>query len=98
MPVFGAWAVEDVVTLVVHASRDQLWAALADFADYYRRARYHEALKNVTLDDVYLGRRKAVLPRRTAFEIWPLVARRENHRKLARTEQDERAGSTRTAP
>jgi hypothetical protein len=51
------------------------------------------ALGNVTPDDVYLGRREAILARRKALRIRPLVARRENYRKLARTDQDARAGT-----
>ena len=51
------------------------------------------ALKNVTPDDVYYGRREAILARRKALQIRTFVARRENSRKLARTEQDARAGT-----
>jgi len=34
--------IKDVVTLVIHTSPDQLRAAIAAFADYYNRERYHE--------------------------------------------------------
>jgi len=47
---------------------------------------------NVTPDDVYPGRREAILARRKALQIRVLVARREHYRTLARTEQDARAG------
>jgi transposase InsO family protein len=85
--------IKDVVTLVIHTSPDQLWAALADFVDFYNRERYHEALKNVTPDDVYFGRRESILARRKALQIRTLVARREKNRKLARRSQESRAGA-----
>lgn len=65
-PGFGFQAprtVKDVVTLVLHTSPDQVWAALADSVDYYRRERCHEALKNVTPDDVPSAHREATMGR-----------------------------------
>ena len=61
--------IKDVFTLVVHASPDELRAAIAAFVEYHNREHYHEALKNVTPDDVYLGRREAILARRKALRI-----------------------------
>ena len=40
----------------------------------------------------YHGRREAIPACRTALQLRLLVARRENHPKLARTEQDARSG------
>ena len=85
--------IKDVVTLVIHTGPDQLRAAITAFVDYYNRERYHEALKNVTPDDVYFGRRETILARRKTLRIRTLVARRENYRKLARREQESRAGT-----
>ena len=51
-----------------------------------------EALEHVTPDDVHFGRRRAILARRKALHIRTLAARREDYRKLARTEQDAGAG------
>jgi hypothetical protein len=48
---------------------------------------------HLTPGDVYLGRREAILARRKALQIRTFAACRENHRKLARTEQDARAGT-----
>jgi len=52
-----------------------------------------EALEHVTPDDVHSGCKEAILARRKALQIRTLVARRENYRKLARREQESRAGT-----
>jgi hypothetical protein len=69
------------VTLIVHTSPDQLREAIARFVRYYNTERYHEALHNVTPDDVWFGRREAILTLRKALQIRTLVARREHYRK-----------------
>ena len=45
-----------------------------NFVDYYNSKRYHEALGNITYDDVYLGRREAVL----GTKLWEKYIMTEN--------------------
>jgi transposase InsO family protein len=75
---------KDEVTLAVHTSPDQLREAISRFVDYYNRERYHEALRNVTPDDVWFGRREAILNRRKQLAIRALVARRDHYRRTMR--------------
>lgn len=78
------------VTLVVHLSPDELRAAIAQFVDYYNRLRLHEALKNVTPEDVWHGRREEILARRRALKAKTLLARRYYNRGIT---QDGRSGA-----
>ena len=75
---------KDEVTLVVHTIPDQLREAISRFVIYYNSQRYHEALRNVTPDDVYFGRREAILKSRKRLAIRAIVARREHHRSTMR--------------
>jgi len=75
---------KEEVTLVVHTSPDRLREAISRFVDYYNRERYHEALRNVTPDDVWYGRREAILRSRKQLQIRALVARREHYRRTMR--------------
>jgi transposase InsO family protein len=85
---------KDDVELVVRMSPGELRAAIARFVAYYNRERYHEALHNVTPDDVWFGRREALLARRKALQIRALVARRERYRRLRGQCKDTRAGTS----
>jgi putative transposase len=89
---------KDEVTLVVHLSPNQLRQAITEFVDYYNRERYHEALRNVTPDDVYHGRRDAILAQRKQLRIRPMVARRQHYRQMQAMAENARAGTTPVCP
>ena len=77
------------VTLIVHTSPDLLREAIARFVAYCNAERYHEALHNVTPEDVWFGRREEIPARRGRLQIRTLVARREHHRQQVKHQGSE---------
>ena len=54
------------------------------FVAYYNTERYHEALGNVTPDDVYFDRREALLERRKTHKRETLIRRNKVSQTISR--------------
>ena len=67
------------IRLLVWEEPDALREEIGKFIEQYNRRRYHEALGNVTPDDVYYGRREAILERRRLLQEWTLARRKKRN-------------------
>jgi transposase InsO family protein len=77
-------SMKNVVRLENHYSPWELERAIARFVDYYNHERLHEAIGNVTPDDMYHGRQRAIASRREKIKRLTLERRKkENLRNAA---------------
>ena len=73
------------INLVVWESPDELNHEVESFIEYYNNRRYHDALGNVTPDDVYFGRRDSIQTRRRTLQGKTLARRQAINAKLTRS-------------
>jgi len=67
---------KDKILLHVWESPDKLKMEIGRFIKWYNAYRYHEALGNVTPDDVYYGRKNSIQQRRKMLQMKTVVQRK----------------------
>jgi len=69
-------SIKERVLLVVHGAPWELAENIRDFVLYYNSQRYHEALGNVTPDEVYFGMKEEILKERRKLKQQTLAKRK----------------------
>jgi transposase InsO family protein len=82
---------KEKINLFVYDTPEQLEEEIAKFIDFYNSRRYHEALGNVTPDDVYYGRKESILHRRRKLQR-KTMNRRWLYNSENRDQQGEKCG------
>ena len=78
---------KEKVNLNIHETPFELEREIGAFIRWYNSERYHEAIGNVTPDDVYFGRRENILKQREELKRKTLAQRRARNVKSTKIQQ-----------
>jgi transposase InsO family protein len=76
-------SMKNILLLENYYSPDELTDQIDLFIEYYNNHRYHEALRNVTPADVYIGRDREILTRREQIKKKTMLLRRKQNCALS---------------
>ena len=75
-------SLKNILLLEHYYSPSELEEQIRLFVEHYNNQRYHEALNNVTPADVYYGRDREILRRRSRIKEKTMLLRRQQHYSL----------------